>query len=1041
MSIIDFSVKKPIAMSMLLSILMMMGILVAFKIPVDLLPTIESPVLTVSAAYSGAGPEEVEVAITRPLESALSTLDGVKKITSTSREGSASVRLEYEWGEDLDTAIFDVREKIDIAKATFPDEVKHTKIYKFSSDDSPIMGFVIVGIDDPATAYDFAEHRIKKNIEQIPGVGEVKVSGGIQTEVHIELIQNRLQAYNISTEIMSKVISANNFSSAGGSVSQGVYKFGVRVDGEIDTLEGFRNIVVAYRGGIPIFLKDLAEITYGSNEDNGLTFISAPDIEDETPVKTGRSSVILEVTKTSEANTVDVAERVYKYLDELRRQLPPNVKVLEMYSSAREIDRSLKSVINSALQGGFFALIIIFFYLWDWRSLLVVFVSIPTSIIITLIAMYFAGLSFNTISLAGLTLAIGMMVDSSIVVLENIFRYKDEGYGKYSSAIKGTQEVFLAITASTFTTIAVFAPILFLEGREAQLFKDLVVTIVVGLLASLMISVTLIPMLCSLVIKEVPCTLTHNNIKSQAWNNKILDAMDSSYYSMLEICMRHKKKLIGFSLVFVLLAGVVLSKIMGQEYMPSSDEGQITVNLTYPLGTRYEQNEKMSRQILNDVRNKLGERATLLSLQVKLSWQSASAVLEHRSRLRATLVPRDERDTDVPTIADELRPILAKYPVRTYISTGMWRGGSGGESINLEILGNDMGKSHQLAEDIIALFETLPCIKNPRNTSDDAVTELVLKPDRVSLARAGISPRELFSIIKTSFGGENSGTISSAGGNTIDIRIRVREEDRISIENLRSLRVTMKDGRNVPLRELVDIVMQDGPRDIRRSDSTRMVNLRASIPSEYAKDVTGIVDGLIIKINENVFIPVGTRIAFRGDYEDGKKSTYAMIMAFLLAMFIVYSLMAALFESYIAPLVIMISVPFGAVGSMLLLWLAGISLNVYSMIGMVILVGIVINNGIVLVDYMNLLLHQGLEPDEAALKTGLRRFRPVCMTTLTTVCGMIPMAMGLGDGEVTYAALATSMIGGLVLSMVFTLFIVPTLYAGIRKRIPIRKTR
>ncbi len=1037
--IIDLSVKKPIAMSMFLSILIFLGILVSFRIPVDLLPKIESPVLTVSTSYSGAGPEEVEVSVTRILESAMSILDGVEKITSVSREGSSSIRLEYAWGTDLNDAIFKAREKIDIARSYFPENVGRTKIFKFSNDNDPILGFVIVGIEDQATAYDFAEYYIRKNLEQISGVGQVSVSGGIETEVHVELIQNRLQAYNLNTEQVAKIITKNNFSSAGGYVYQGIYKFGVRIDGELKTLQDFRNIVITYKNNVPIFLSDIAHINYGAHEDNGLTFISAKNIKDESPSKAGLGSVILEITKTSEANTIRVEEKVQEYFQKLRQKLPSNVYILEMYNNAREIDRSLQSVINSAIQGCFFALLVIFFYLWDWRSLLVIFVSIPTSIIITLIAMYTLGLSFNTISLAGLTLAIGMMVDSSIVVLENIFRYKDEGYGRYSSAIQGTKEVVLAITASTFTTIAVFTPIFFLEGIVAQLFKDLVITVVVGLLASLLISMTLIPMLCSILIKENPSASGQQSSKDIRWNSKVLSFMDMFYYRMLEWCIYSKKKLIIFSLSMVLIGVGLLSYNIHKEYMPASDEGQIIINLSYPLGTRYEQNERISREILKKIRDQLGDRAKLLSLQVKLNWQSASAVLEYRSRLRITLIPRSERDKDVHAIADELTPILEQYPVKNYISTGVQRSSSGGESINIQIQGNDLDQSHKLAEKMVELLKTVPSIRNPRNVSDAAVSEIVLKPDRISLARVGITPKELFTIIKATFGGKFAGNVAGVLENNIDIRVRVRKEDRLSIETLKNLKLSLENGHNVALKDLVDIQDSIGPRDIRRDTATRIVNIRASIRSEYSKNAMGVVDDLIQKINENIYIPVGTQLVFKGDYEDSKKSTQAMIIAFLLAIFIVYALMASLFESYIAPLVIMISVPFGVLGSMFLLWITNNSLNVYSMIGMVILVGIVINNGIVLVDYMNILLYQGMSPDEAALKTGLRRFRPVSMTTLTTIFGMIPMALGLGDGEVTYASLATSMIGGLILSMIFTLFIVPSLYAGIRKRFPYKK--
>ncbi|MGL5956653.1 MAG: efflux RND transporter permease subunit, partial [Brevinema sp.] len=893
MSLIETSVKKPIAVSMALITLIFLGVLASFRLPVDIMPQIESPVLSVSAAYAGAGPEQVESAITKVLEDAFSILEGVECITSTSREGSSLIRIQYYWGTDLDQAVFQVREKIDMVRGYLPSEVKSVRISKFSNDDTPVLGFMIVGIDDQATAYDFAENYIKKNLESISGVGQVDISGGVQTEIHIELNQNRLQAYNLNAEDIASTVSDNNITVAGGYVYQGSYRIGVRTDGEIQNLEGFKNIVVANRAGVPIFLKDIAEIYYGANEDNGITYVTTPNIADESEQEVGRASVTFEIVKTSEANTVAVEEAVQQYLKELAPTLPPNVHIIEMYNNAEDIRRAIRGLIDAGLQGGFFALLVILFYLWEWRSLLVIAISIPSSIVISFLAMYFTGTTFNTISLAGLTLAIGMMVDSSIVVLENIFRHRKEGYGRYAASIEGAKEVGLAITTSTFTTIAVFAPILFLEGMMAQLFRDLVITVVSGLLVSLVVSITMIPMLSSL--------LKTTDSPKESWNQRILSKGDRVYEGMLAWALRRKKLVVLGSLLTVTLGSLFFIRIMDKESYPAGDDSSIIISLTYPVGTRYEENRKISREILKDIKMYLGDKAELINLQVKLNWERASAIFEHRSRMRIKLIPANQRSESVGTIVEGIRPILQGYPVKNFINMGGGYRRSRGESIQMEIQGNDLARSHNVAEKVLDLLNNMQGIRNPRNTSEDQVMEVALIPDRVALVRAGMTPRELFRIIQTSFGGRNASQIMGTMGNDIDIRVRIREQDRMSLEALRNFQVVLKQNTTIPLSALVDIQQQEGPRDIRRSDSVRALDLRASLTGKYVKDVLGAVRDIQAEIANKMFIPPGTRIVFKGDYEDTQKGFTSIFMAFLLAIFIVYALMAAMFESYIEP--------------------------------------------------------------------------------------------------------------------------------------------
>ncbi len=1023
---------------MLLFIIMFLGIVVSINIPVDFLPNIEYPIITVNAEYSGAGPEEVEISVTRPLESALAAVENITEISSVSREGSSSVRLEFTWGQDLDKATFDVREKLDLVRGYLPDDIRTLKILKYSSDDNPVIGFLLVGIDDPATAFDIAENQIKRSIEQVSGVGEVSISGGIETEVHIELTKNRLQAYNISAEEIAQIVRNNDISSSGGYIYQGAKKIGIRADAELKNLEDFRNIVVSYREGIPVFLKDIADIYYGAKEDNPRMFVTRPDLTDESPTKAGRGGVLLEIIPSSGANNVLMERAIQKHLDELRSQLPPRVEIKEVYNTANDIRAAINGVTQATLQGAFFALLIMFFYLWDWRSLVVLGLSIPTSIITTFIAMFLTDTTFNIMSISGLTLAVGMMVDSSIVVLENIFNHRSRGEGKYAASINGTKEVWLAITASTFTTIAVFFPILFVEGQTAQLFKDLITSVVVGLLAALLISITLVPMLCSLIIKEIPIgdAFDNKNNTKTRFNDKILQSLDSQYKKALEWSIRHKKRVVlgGNALVLVFIA--LLLYIMPKEYMPPNEESNMGVYLTYPLGTKYEYNETISRKILKDIRTTIGDDLKHITLQVKTRWGGSTS--DHRSRMNIELLSKSERISSLENITEKVRRVVAKYPVKTYISTGGRRGRSGGESLALQLQGNDLKEMYSVADQIISVLSNMDGLSNPRKTSDDATPEVKAIPDRVALARAGLTIRDLFSNISTSFGGRTVATIIGESGHDIDVRVRIKEEDRLSIDSLKNLNIPTTTNTFVSLGSLVDLNQGYGPTWIKRTEAIRSLDLRAGVKPDFAKDILDIVAKVRVEISEKVYIPPSVILVFKGDYEDARESMLLLTLAFIGAVFIVYALMVALFESYLAPFVIMISVPFGALGAMLLLYLSGHSLNIYSMIGIVIQVGIVINNGIVLIDYMNQLIQKQVPVDEAALQAGVRRIRPVCMTTFTTILGMIPMSLGMGEGSEDYAPLATSVIGGLSFALVFTLIIVPVAYAAIRKRFPMK---
>ncbi len=1020
MSLPKIAVERPVTMLMGLAALVILGIVSLTKLPVDLTPNLEFPALSVVTTYSQASPQEVEKSITRVIESAVSAVNDIDSIESTSSEGRSVVTISFKWGTDLDARASDVREKLDFAKRLLPSDASSPSVFKFSTSLIPTMIISITGSEDQEYLYNLAENQIKPKIEQTPGVANVSLNGGIKKIVAVDVYRNRLEAYGLSIDSIANVLALENQNQAGGYTYEGVYKYLLRTQGEFKTLEDIENVVVTVKNGIPIRLKEVASVKYANSTDQGIVRVN------------GKPAVSLTIYKQADRNTVQVSKDIHKTLKDLSFSLPETVKIETILDTAEAVNNSIANVRDAALQGGVLAIVILLMFLWNFRTVLIIAISIPTSIIATFITMYFFGVSLNIVSLGGLALGVGMMVDSSIVVLENIFYYRQKGYGRFKAAVMASEEVMLPIIASTLTTVAVFLPIVFVEGFTAQIFRDLALTVSISLIVSLVVAITVVPMLGSQMVHiEENCYLCKlEDAFNRGWN-----ALVGWYQRRLSWALAHKRMaLFGIFGTFIAV-GLAILIFIGKEGMPQTDQGQFSIRAEFPVGTRREYVDTITKEMEKVLLETLGKNLKAMQVQIGAGGlMGLGGGNEYTVNFRISLISPKKRVKGINKIIEESRIALKPFPAKISVqnSGGFMMGG--GSALSIEVQGDDLEQSEKLVNRIIKLAEDVPEIRNVSANRSDSLPEIVLRINRVAASKLGFNSFTLAQTIKTAFGGKTATRMSTEGGD-MDVIVQLEEQSRSSVDDIYSLQIPSPVGRLVPLASLLDQSKTTGPTAINRKNNRRTVTISMDY---YGKSLNQVISSLQTRIKKEVFVPRGFSISYGGSFKDMQESFKQLTLALLLAIFLVYAVMASQFESLWAPFVILFTVPFGFVGSLILLFITGKTLNTISFLGFVILVGIVVNNGIILIDHMNNQMKAGKKPDEAALESGVRRIRPIMMTTLTTILGLIPLALGLGEGSELYIPLAVSILGGLTLSTVITLVVIPTVYAALRNRIPIK---
>ena len=1022
-SFISLIVKRPITILMIIISILILGLISLSRLSIDSMPNMQMPYISIRTTYRNAGPEEIEKSITKIVEGAIATVNNIKNITSYSRENSSDVMVEFNWGVNLREASEDIREALERIYDLLPDNADKPNIRKFATDDTSLMEVAIYGLEDKATLYTIAENQIAPKIKQAKGVAQAETRGGLKRQIKIDVNLNRLKAYNININQISEALSRDNNNLVGGQANHGFYKYTIRTMGEIESIDDIKNIAVdlktnTYGTKVIVKIRDLAEVCEGYDNEVNIVKIN------------GEESVSIAVNKESGANTVEVAKNVKRKLEEYN--FPEGVNYEIMFNNADGINDAIKGVLSTAWQGGLFAIIILMIYMWNIRSVSVIAISIPLSIIITFTLMYFMNITLNVISLSGLVLGIGMMVDNSIVVLENIFYYRNEGYGKYSSAINGAYKVSLAISASTFTTIAVFMPFLYIEGMTSQMFRDLCITVAISMIASLLVALTIVPMFGARLVSAKKSKIFS---KFEIITNKYIHSNISGIYNkILMFSIKNKKIILIPSIIFSIIILALGLKFIGKEGFPRTDEGQFMIMATMPIGTKSEQTASFVSLMEKDIKEIIKNDLKRFQSRIRTGSESSSA------NIRVELKSKKNRKIkNINEYIEIIRDKLRVYPCTINIwSLDSMRGDRNrGEFLRIELLTDDLIKAKELGNRVVNAISNISGIQYVWLEEDESNRELQIFVNRDIAAKMGLKVNDIAKIINTSFAGYKATTITPENSDwtDIDVNVQLENSDKVTIEDIKKISVPVKEVL-IPLSSIADIVKSYGPRIIERKDRKRVTTVYANIDGKPLNEVMAEIKD---KMNNQIFIPAGISINYAGDFEDMNEAFNQLILALILALVLVYSIMASQFESFIAPLIIALAVPFGLAGSLIALFISKTTLSAYSAIGCVVLVGIVVNNGIVLIDYMNQLMREkNINGDEAALESGNRRLRPILMTTLTTILGILPMALGSQSGNEMYKPLSIALLGGLSISTIFTLIIVPTIYGAIRNKIPLK---
>jgi hydrophobic/amphiphilic exporter-1 (mainly G- bacteria), HAE1 family len=1017
MSIPRLAIERPITMFMLSAVVILIGGLSLARLPVDLMPDVSFPSITVRVTYAGVGPLEIEELVTRPIEQALSAVAGLERLESTSSEGSARVTLNLAWGTDLNEAADDIRNRLDRVRGRLPEEADAPIMFKFDANTFPIMGVGVEGDYDRVRLREIAEHDLSQRLERVPGVAAVTVEGGLRRQIHVELSKEKIRALDLPVDRVVNLLRTENQNIPLGEIDEGDRTFLVRSQGQFENLNEIRDLVVMTRTGVPVYMRDIAEIKDSTEDFRSFTRIN------------GKPGVRLRVTKQSGTNTVEIAEAVRAEVVKINREVP-SITLTTLDDSSVFIKRSIDAVQEHALIGGFLVMTIIFLFLRNLRATFIVFTSIPISVIGTFALLYFNGYTLNTMTFGGLALGIGMIVDASIVVLENTFRHMEHGKDRMTASIDASEEVWSAILASTLTHIAVFVPLLFLTGVSSIMFKQLSVVVMFSLTMSLFVAVTIVPVLCSRLLKLPPPAAERRGLTGRLYtaSERILEGMDDRYKRLIQTALKHRPTVLGIGTACVVAAILILPTI-GFELMPQTDEGEVRVTAELPVGTRAERSEEVAIRLEGLAKEYVSEAEDIVTQAGGGGGFMGGG--GNRVNMTLRLVPRDQRQRSSEQIARDLSRQLPGIIPAAIIQTQATGGnqqqnrlfGTGESRIALEIQGDDLQVSQRVAQSAKAVMDRIPEVRNARVGRDDGRPELAIQVDRPKAALLGLSVTGVANSIRTSVGGTQAAFFRE-GGNEYPIIVRLREEDRGRVEDISDILLSTSQGQVIEAKNLMTIRNQAGPTEIQRKNQERIIRVTAE-PEVTLSDALAAVNARL----SEVAVPPDIRVSFGAEAEEQARAFSQLQMMLVLAIILVYAVMASQYESLRDPFIIMFSVPLAAIGVVLALKLTGTTFSLQAYIGVIMLAGIVVSNAILLVDYTNVLRRRDHLPlREAVAVAGRTRLRPILMTSLATMLGLVPMSMGIGEGAELQAPLARVVIGGLLASTLITLVVVPVVY-------------
>jgi len=1026
MKLPEFGVTRPVFTTMIFFGILILGIVSYILLPIDLMPKLEFPTLTVTTSYSGAATEDVEARITKLLEQRLSTIPRLNDIISTSQENLSTITLMFEWGTDLNEATNDVRQQIDFATRFLPEDAERPMIFKFDMSMFPVLVYGITAEESYGDLYNIIDETLANDLRRIEGVAMTMAFGGLQREIKVKVDKQRLEAYQLSINQIANIIAAENINETVGDLKIGKTDYVIRTPGEFNTLEEISKVVVGFTNGSPIYLKDIATV-----ED------AFKNIEQRTRIN-NKPGMIMMVQKQSGENTVTVAERVREEIPRLIKNLPPDVDVHLAMDTSEFIQLSINNLMITIGWALLFVILVVFFFIGELRSSFIVALTIPFSLIIAYIFLFIGGYTINLMTLSAIAIAIGMVIDAAIVVFENTYRhFTDEGETRKEASIFGSSEVGLAVTASTITTAAIFVPIMFVEGITGIMFRELAYVIIIVLMASLFSALTLTPMFASKFMKkpEERKKRRKSSVTFQKFTYNWIEKLSSRYRGILEYSLNHRRLIIISFLMFFILSLSLLA-IIPTEFIPESDQSTVICNIELPVGTRIEVTDKIMAQIEQIAAKEIPEIDILFS-QCGESSGMGGGGMGGRNDINImmvgfSLVEKGERDRSSQEISEHLREKIARIPGIEKIEfseQNMMAGTSTDKPIMVEIYGHNIDETDELAEQVRSFMENIEGLTDISVSREQGRPELWVEVDKDKASSLGLNMFTISNTLRTKFYGKVATRYREAG-DEYDTFIQLKDTDRETIDDLRNVFVETPMGQQIPVINFANIVKKTGPVSIDRKNQERMVTVGASLYKRALGSVVRDIERELSRIN----IPEGVSVKIGGTAEDQQEAFFYLSLALVLGIALVYMIMAAQFESFIDPFIVLFSIPFSVTGVLWGLLITGTTLNIMSFVGMVMLVGIVVNNAIVLVDYLNILRTRGLKCSDAVLTAGPRRLRPILMTAFTTIFALFPMVLSTGEGSEMWAPLGISVIGGLFLSTVVTLVFVPTLYSVIEDR-------
>lgn len=1041
MAIYKTAINKPITTGLVFVAVIVLGLFSLTRLPIDQMPEMDPPYVTVMTTYAGANASDIETNITKIIENSLNSVDGLKNITSTSKDNISVVTLEFEWGENIDEALNDIRSYVDLLFDNLPDGVSRPMILKLNSSAMPVMIYGFTAKESYSGLDRILEDNVVNELNRIDGIGNITVSGAPQRYVYIDLDPKQLDAYGISVEQVGNAISTNNLDLASGTVKMGKEQYQMRVKGEYVESSEIADIAVATTvTGKQVFVRDLATVR---------DTIKDLSLDEKINRQDGARIII---SKQTGANTVEIARQVRAKMDEIQKNLPPDIKPTLIRDGSEEIVNAINGLAESIFYALLFVVLVVLVFLGNWRSTLVIALTIPISLVTSFIYLLVADSSLNIISLASLTVAIGMVVDDAIVVLENISKHIDRGENPREAAICATNEVWTSVIATTLVLVAVFVPLTMLPGMIGIFMKEMGWIITIVVCVSTCAAITLIPMLSSKMLKERPFFFKkdeeeeYKRKKENSFYNRTVirafNAVDSAYANLLRWCLNHKKVTLLIAFVFFIVTIIpMMTGAIGMDFMKEQDNGQISVSAELQRGTRIEETLKTARHMEDDIYRILGDDVLVVSTSAGSNDDAGFAALfnsttNNKISMTVRCTKKYNRDESIFQMQEKLRKCFAEYPEIVNFQVSQGGMGMGGQnSLSVEIYGYDFDITTNFTQQLKKRVEqNVPGARDTKVSRDEDRAELKITFDKQKLALHGLNGSTVALYVRNRVNGMSAGFLKE-DGEEYNIVVRLREEYRSSISDIEQLSIPTPTGKIIKLEELAKVEEYWCPPTIERKNRQRYLTLTVMPFNTSLQELAQSVQHEL----DQMEIPSDVHVALAGNYKDQQDSTRDMLMLGLLILMLVYIVMASQFESFAKPFIIMFSIPFAISGVVLMMFFTGNNLDMVGMLGLILLIGIVVKNGIVLVDYINLMRERGIALNEAIALSGQSRLRPVLMTAFTTILGMIPMATSTSEGSEIWTTMGLVVIGGLLVSTFITLIIVPVLYGVFNRRGDIEK--